>query len=152
MATTFESPQDFFGKVGEDLGTSEWIEVTQEKIDKFAEATGDHQWIHVNPEMAAKGPFGTTIAHGYLTLALAPVLMASVVNNSGAKMGVNYGLNKVRFTSPVKAGKRVRMSAKLAEAEKVEPNGVQATYDLTFEIEGEEKPAAVAQTIFRAYF
>jgi acyl dehydratase len=151
-ATTFESKEDFLGKVGEELGVSDWVEVTQEKINMFADATGDHQWIHVDPERAAQGPFGTTVAHGLFTLSLGPVLMPGVIRTGGVKMGINYGYNKVRFTSPVKVGKRVRMRVKLADAEKVEPNGIQSTYDVTFEIEGEEKPACVAQWVTRAYW
>lgn len=152
MATTFESREDIFSKVGEELGVSDWVDINQEKVNMFADATGDHQWIHVDPERAAQGPFGATVAHGLLTLSLGPVLMPTVIRTSGIKMGINYGYNRIRFTSPVKVGKRVRMRVKLAEAEKVEPNGIQSTYDLIFEIEGEEKPACVAQWITRAYW
>lgn len=152
MATTFESKEDIMGKVGEELGVSDWIDVTQEKVNTFADATGDHQWIHVDPELAAQGPFGGTVAHGLFTLSLGPVLMPTVIRTSGIKMGINYGYNRIRFTSPVKVGKRVRMRVKLADAEKVEPNGIQSTYDVTFEIEGEEKLACVAQWITRAYW
>lgn len=152
MATTFANPKEILDRVGQDVGTSHWYEVTQEKVNQFAEATGDHQWIHVDPERAKQGPFGKTIAHGYFTLSLAPVLMRDVVSVQGAKMGLNYGLNRVRFTNPVPVGSRVRLHAKLSSAEKIEPNGIQVSYDLTFEIEGQEKPACVAQTISRAYF
>lgn len=152
MATTFETKEDILSGVGEELGVSDWIEVTQEKINMFADATGDHQWIHVDPDRAAQGPFGSTVAHGLFTLSLGPALMPSVIRTSGVKMGLNYGYDRIRFTSPVKVGKRLRMRVKLAEAERVEPNGIQSIYDVTFEIEGEEKPACVAQWITRAYF
>jgi acyl dehydratase len=152
MPVSFSSVEEIVGKVGAELGSSEWFEVTQDKVNMFADATGDHQWIHVDEERAKSGPFGGTIAHGYLTLSLTPKLMKDIVAFQGSKMGINYGLNKVRFTNPVRVGKRVRVHARLADAEKVEPNGVHVVYDLTFEIEAEEKPAAVAQAIFRAYF
>jgi acyl dehydratase len=152
MATTFANPKEILEKVGQEVGTSDWVEVTQDKVNQFADATGDHQWIHVDVERAKQGPFGQTIAHGYFTLSLAPMLMSQVVSVQGARMGLNYGVNRVRFTSPVKVGKRVRLHAKVASAEEVEPNGIQVAYDLTFEIEGEDKPACVAQTISRAYF
>jgi acyl dehydratase len=151
-ATTFINRREILDKVGEEVGTSEWFEVTQEKINQFADATGDHQWIHVDLERAKQGPFGGTIAHGYFTLSLAPILMRDIVAVQGAKMGLNYGVNRVRFTNPVKVGKRVRLHAKVAEAKEIEPNGIQVTYDLTFEVEGEDKPACIAQTISRAYF
>lgn len=152
MAATFANPKEILDRVGQDVGTSDWYEVTQEKVNQFADATGDHQWIHVDPERAKQGPFGRTIAHGYFTLSLAPILMRDIVSVQGAKMGLNYGLNKVRFTNPVPVGSRVRLHAKLASAEEIEPDGIQVMYDLTFEIEGEEKPACFAQTISRAFF
>jgi acyl dehydratase len=151
-STVFESKEEFLKKIGDNLGTSDWFEVTQEKVNLFADATGDHQWIHVDPERAAQGPFGKTIAHGYFTLALVPLLMKDVISVKGVKMGINYGVNKVRFPSPVPVGKRVRLNAKLASAEEVEPNGVHVIYGMSFEVEGEEKPACVAETIFRFYF
>ena len=151
MSTTFHSVDDVKVAVGTELGTSGWREITQEHVNLFAESTGDHQWIHVDPERAADGPFGGTIAHGYLTLSLAPVLMTEVVDLKGATMGVNYGCNKVRFINPVHVGKNVRMTGALAEASDV-PGGVQATIDLTFEIEGADKPACVAQVIYRWFF
>jgi acyl dehydratase len=151
-STVFESKEEFLKKIGDDLGTSDWFEVTQEKVNLFADATGDHQWIHVDPERAAQGPFGKTIAHGYFTLSLVPLLMKDVISVNGVKMGINYGVNKVRFPSPVPVGKRVRLNARLASAEEVEPNGVHVIYEMTFEVEGEEKPACVAETIFRFYF
>lgn len=149
---TIQGKEDLLSRVGEELGASDWFEVTQEKVDQFAEATGDNQWIHVDPEKAKQGPFGTTIAHGYFTLSLAPMLSWQTVTVDGVKMGINYGSNKVRFINPVKVGSRVRMRIKLAEVEKVEPNALQATFENTFEIEGEEKPACVAQIISRYYF
>ncbi len=137
--------------VGSTLGVSDWRTITQEAVDRFADATGDHQWIHVDPERAASGPFGGPIAHGYLTLSLAPVLISEVVDLEDVQMGVNYGCNKVRFISPVPVGKAVRMTAVLSGADDV-PGGVQATIDLTFEIEGVDKPACVAQVVYRWLF
>jgi len=150
--TTFKSREDIISKVGEKLGTSDWVEVTQDRINLFADATDDHQWIHVDVEKAKQGPFGGPIAHGFLTLSLGPSLMKDVVAVEGAKMGINYGLNKVRFTNPVPVGSKVRMHVTLSEAKEVEPNGIQSTYDIEFEIEGQEKPACVAQWISRTYF
>ncbi|MCZ9344567.1 MaoC family dehydratase [Streptomyces sp. TRM76130] len=135
---------------GSDLGTSEWIEVTQERIDTFADATGDHQWIHVDPEKAAAGPFGAPIAHGYLTLSLFIPLFTELLDVQGVTTKVNYGLNKVRFPSPVKAGSRIRLSGRLAEVDDV-PGGVQITVEGTIEIEGGAKPAAVLQSLSRFY-
>ncbi|MET9381153.1 MaoC family dehydratase [Streptomyces sp. NPDC002928] len=133
-----------------DLGTSEWIDVTQERIDTFADATGDHQWIHVDPERAKEGPFGAPIAHGYLTLSLFIPLFTELLDVQGVTTKVNYGLNKVRFPSPVKVGSRIRLIGKLVEVEDV-PGGVQITVDGTIEIEGAPKPAAVLQSLSRFY-
>ncbi|MFC4507232.1 MULTISPECIES: MaoC family dehydratase [Streptomyces] len=135
---------------GSDLGASEWIEVTQERIDTFADATGDHQWIHVDPERAAAGPFGAPIAHGYLTLSLFIPLFTELLDVQGVTTKVNYGLNKVRFPSPVKVGSRIRLVGKLTEVEDV-PGGVQIAVDGTIEIEGGAKPAAVLQSLSRFY-
>ncbi|WP_371574954.1 MaoC family dehydratase [Streptomyces sp. NBC_01314] len=135
---------------GSDLGTSEWIEVTQERINTFADATGDHQWIHVDPEKAAEGPFGAPIAHGYLTLSLFIPLFTELLDVEGVSTKVNYGLNKVRFPSPVKVGSKIRLVARLASVEDV-PGGVQITVDGTIEIEGAPKPAAVLQSLSRFY-
>ncbi|WP_328345799.1 MaoC family dehydratase [Streptomyces violaceus] len=135
---------------GSDLGTSEWIEVTQERIDTFADATGDHQWIHVDPERAKEGPFGAPIAHGYLTLSLFIPLFTELLDVQGVTTKVNYGLNKVRFPSPVKVGSRIRLTAKLAEVEDV-PGGMQITVEGAIEIEGGSKPAAVLQSLSRFY-
>jgi acyl dehydratase len=138
-------------KVGEHLGYSDWVEVTQDQVNLFADATGDHQWIHVDPERAAKeSPFGGPIAHGYLTISLAPVLLASIVRVEGVTMGVNYGINKLRFPGPVPVGAKLRAGAILAQVEDIS-GGAQVTYDLTFEVDGQEKPACVAQVVYRFY-
>ena len=148
--TVFASLQDLTGSVGSHLGYSDWLEITQERIDAFADATGDHQWIHVDPDRAREGPFGTTIAHGYLTLSLATRFVDEIFKVEGANMGVNYGTNKVRFVSPVSVGARLRAGGTLTSVEAV-PGGFQAALDLTFEIEGAEKPACVAQVLYRLY-
>lgn len=148
--TTFASPNELTGSVGSHLGYSEWLEITQERIDAFADATDDHQWIHVDPVQAKAGPFGTTIAHGYLTLSLAVRFVAEIFTVEGVRMGVNYGTNKVRFVSPVPVGSRLRAGGTLAAVEEV-PGGLQATLDLTFEMEGADKPACVAQVLYRLY-
>jgi acyl dehydratase len=135
---------------GGDLGTSEWIEVTQERINTFADATGDHQWIHVDPQKAAEGPFGAPVAHGYLTLSLFIPLFTELLEVEGVSTKVNYGLNKVRFPAPVKAGSRIRLVARLASVEDV-PGGVQIAVDGTVEIDGGGKPAAVLQSLSRFY-
>ena len=141
------SPQELAAKAGETIGSSEWFEVSQERINQFAEATGDHQFIHVNPEMAKMTPFGTTIAHGFLTLSLIPVLRqnSDCPRPDGVKMGVNYGGNKVRFLAPVKSGKRVRAHFKLLELVEKRPGQWQETMETTIEIEGEDKPALIAE-------
>jgi acyl dehydratase len=141
------TPQELQAKTGETIGSSEWFEVSQERINQFAEATGDHQFIHVNPEMAKMTPFGTTIAHGFLTLSLIPVLRqkSDCPRPDGVKMGVNYGGNKVRFLAPVKSGKRVRAHFKLLELVEKRPGQWQETMETTIEIEGEDKPALIAE-------
>lgn len=137
--------------VGQEIGVTEWYQVTQEQINKFAEATGDHQWIHVDMEKAKMfSPFKTTIAHGFLTLSLSPMFMEQLFKVEGVKMGVNYGTNKVRFMSPVPSGGKVRMRATLAEFQEIEGGG-QIVMNLTFEIEGQEKPACVAEALSRFY-
>ncbi|MFN3473710.1 MAG: MaoC family dehydratase [Blastomonas sp.] len=143
------SAQEMQGMVGQTLGTSEWLLVDQEMINKFADATGDHQFIHVNEEMAKMTPFGGTIAHGFLTLSLFPVLMAKsdCPRVDGVKMGVNYGGNKVRFLAPVRSGKRVRGHFKLLELDEKRPGQWQQTLEFTVEIEGEDKPAVIAEWI-----
>ncbi len=136
--------------VGEHLGYSEFLEITQERVNTFADATGDHQWIHVDVERAKSGPFGGPIAHGYLTLSLGPMLYPTVVRIEGFSMGVNYGANKVRFPSPVPVGARIRLGVKLLEVEEI-AGGVQMTMEFTFECEGAPKPSCVAEIIFRSY-
>jgi len=137
--------------IGEHLGYSDWMEITQERVNQFADATGDHQWIHVDPERATKeSPFGGPIAHGYLTLSLGPVLMPQVVATKGFRMGVNYGCNKVRFMAPVPVGAKLRLGMKLLAVEDI-AGGVQSTYEMSFETEGAAKPSCVAEVIFRSY-
>jgi acyl dehydratase len=138
------------GHVGEEVGVSEWHEVTQEAIDEFAEVTGDHNWIHVDPERAKDTPFGGTIAHGYYTLSLAPMFSYAMFSVEGFAFGVNYGLNKVRFPAPMPVGDRVRMRMKLATVDDV-PGGAQITTELTFEREGGDKPVCVAESLARVY-
>lgn len=150
MSITVNGLDELKKLAGSDLGTSEWIEVTQERIDTFADATGDHQWIHVDPQRAKEGPFGAPIAHGYLTLSLFIPLFTELLDVQGVTTKVNYGLNKVRFPSPVKVGSRIRLTAKLAEVEEV-PGGVQIAVEGAIEIEGATKPAAVLQSLSRFY-
>jgi acyl dehydratase len=136
-------------QVGDVFGPSSWIEITQEKIDQFAEATGDHQWIHVDPERAKNGPFGSTIGHGYLTLSLLPVASDEVIPKTGS-MGINYGLNRVRFPAPVPVGSRLHATFEVKAFEEF-PGGRQATYLATIERDGGEKPVCVAEVVFRSY-
>ncbi|GLZ11574.1 MaoC family dehydratase [Actinomadura sp. NBRC 104425] len=136
---------------GKDLGHGDWLEITQERVDTFADATDDHQWIHVDAEKAANGPFGGTIAHGYLTLSLVIPLFGALLDIQGTAMSINYGLEKVRFPSPVRVGSRIRLAAKVASVEDVPGNGVQMVCDFTVEIEGSAKPACVARTVYRHY-
>jgi len=150
MVTHVKSMDELTALVGTHLGYSEYVTVTQEQVNLFAEATGDHQWIHVDPERAAAGPFGHTIAHGYLTLALIPVLLGGVMQVDGVAMGVNYGTNKVRFTSPVPVGSEVRAGATLASVEEVS-GGVQVALDVVVEVKDAPKPSCVAQVVFRYY-
>ena len=137
--------------VGQDLGTSEWHQVTQDEVNLFAKATHDHQWIHVDPERCKReSPFGGPIAHGYYTIALAPALLAQVLSVQGVRMGVNYGLNKMRLPSPVPVGSRVRLRATLAGYEAI-AGGASVTIGLSFEVEDQAKPACVAEVIYRYY-
>ena len=136
--------------VGHDIGCSQWLAVDQSRIDQFAHATGDYQWIHTDPVRAAAGPFGATVAHGFLTLSLLPSLFETAFAIEDVRMGVNYGLNRVRFMSPVHVGSRVRGRFKLVSFEPL-PGGAQLTVDATIEIEGADKPACVAQTVSRRY-
>jgi acyl dehydratase len=137
--------------VGQEVATSEWVTITQQQVNQFAEATGDHQWIHVDEERARAGPFGATIAHGFLTLSLIPRFFESALDIRGTRMGVNYGLNRVRFTSPVPVGSRLRARMKLLECLALEGDGVQTTWQVTVEREGADKPACVAESITRRY-
>jgi acyl dehydratase len=139
-------------RVGEEVGVSPWVEVSQERIDTFAEAIEDFQWIHVDPQRAKDSPFGGTIAHGFLTLSLLSHLSEHTFSFTDRRMGVNYGLNRVRFTSPVPAGKRVRARFTLAGYEPIGDNGVQATWNVVIEIEGAQKPALVAEWLGRHYY
>jgi acyl dehydratase len=153
-ARTVETIEEVKGLVGQELGVGPWLEVTQERVDAFADVTGDHQYIHVDPARAAATPFGGTIAHGFLTLSLLPLLgreRDGVRIDLHARMGVNYGLNRVRFVAPVRVGKRIRVRTVLAALDEVEPKVYQMTYRHTVEIEGEARPAMVAEAIGRHY-
>jgi acyl dehydratase len=143
--------RDLESRVGEEIAVSPWVDMPQERIDLFAKATEDFQWIHVDRERAKKSDFGTTIAHGYLTLSMLPKLIESTFEFSDRKMGVNYGLNRVRFTSPVPAGAKIRGRFTLAKYEKLD-GGVQTTWSVIIERQGEEKPVMAAETISRHYF
>jgi acyl dehydratase len=149
---TFSGADDLRAAVGEHLGYSDWHLIDQERINRFADATGDHQWIHVDPEKAKLGPFGRTIAHGYLTLSLIPWLMGEVVAYEGVKMGVNYGCNKVRFPAPVPVDSRVRAGAEVVECEDVGGGALQVVMRVSIGVEGQEKPSCVAETVSRVYF
>lgn len=144
----FNGTSDLVAAVGEELGTSDWIVVDQQRINTFAEATGDHQWIHVDPEQAARGPFGTTIAHGLLTLSLLPSFLHQIYRVDGVRMTVNYGLNKVRLPAPVPVGSKVRAAARLIEAEPA-GDAVQARVSTTIDVEGGDKPVCVAESVLR---
>jgi len=146
----FATLDDLRSAVGTELGVSDWIQIDQHRVDEFASATGDHQWIHTDPELAAKGPFGTTIAHGYLTLSLLPVICGDLIAVGGVRMGVNYGTNKVRFPAPVPVGSRVRGRVELLEVTDV-ADGVQLVARVTVEREGGDKPVCVAESVSRLY-
>lgn len=147
----FTSAQELRDAVGEQLGRSDWLEIDQKRVDLFAEATGDHQWIHVDPERAAAGPFGTTIAHGYLTLSLLPALVPQIMRVDNVKMGINYGTNKVRFPATVPVDSRLRATAALKSVDEA-GGGVQVTAVVTIEREGGDKPVCVAESVSRYYF
>jgi acyl dehydratase len=149
-ARVINGPDELKTLVGEHLGYSPYVEISQEQVNLFAEATGDHQWIHVDVEKAKAGPFGGPIAHGYLTLSLGPCLYPQVVTITGFQMGVNYGANKVRFMSPVMVGSKVRLGVKLLEVTDI-AGGIQSVMEFTFECEGAAKPSCVAEIIFRSY-
>jgi acyl dehydratase len=151
MSKTALKIRELESRVGQEIAVSPWVAIAQERIDLFAKATEDFQWIHVDPERAKASPFGTTIAHGFLTLSMLPKLTESTFEFSDRKMGVNYGLNKVRFTAPVPAGAKIRGRFTLAKFEKLE-GGVQTTWSVTVEREGGDKPVMVAETISRHYF
>jgi acyl dehydratase len=149
--TTVDGVEGMQGLVGQHLGYSDWVTITQEQVDQFADATGDHQWIHVDPERAKKeSPFGGPIAHGYLTLSLVPMLVPQIIETTGFRMGVNYGSEKVRFPSPVPVGARVRAGATLDSATPFD-GGVQLVMTVTVEVEGASKPSMVATTVSRRY-
>ena len=152
MSKTSLSLRNLESMVGQEVGVSPWIEIPQSRIDQFAEATGDFQWIHVDQEKAKDSPFGGTIAHGFLTLSMLPMLTESTFEFSDRRMGVNYGLNKVRFTAPVPAGAKIRGRFTLAKYEKIDGNGVQTTWSAVIEREGSDKPVCVAESISRHYF
>ncbi|MFT6550543.1 MAG: acyl dehydratase [Zhongshania marina] len=150
MTTVFKQPQDLIAAVGTVLGTSDWLEIDQQRINLFADATGDHQWIHVDPERAKDGPFGKCIAHGYLTLSLVNLFLPQIVEVQGIAMGVNVGCDRIRFPAPVPVGSRVRGVGELLSIEEIK-GGVQSIVRVTVEIEGNDRPACVADTISR-YF
>ena len=150
MTTTIDGIDGLKAAVGQHLGYSDYVEITQEQVNLFADATGDHQWIHVDVERAKSGPFGAPIAHGYLTLSLSPALLPQILRVTGVAMGVNYGANKVRFPSPVPVGSKLRLGASLLSVEDV-AGGAQIAMELTFEVEGAPKPSCVAEVLFRYY-
>jgi acyl dehydratase len=139
------------GLAGQDLGASSWIDITQERVNMFADATGDHQWIHVDVERAKEGPFGGPIAHGYLTVSLVIPMFVELLDVRDIGMGVNYGLDKLRFPSPVKVGSRIRLHGRVGDVEDVKGDGVQCTFDFTVEVEGSDKPACIARAVYRYY-
>jgi acyl dehydratase len=147
----FEKLEELAALVGQHVATSDWMVVTQEAINQFAQATGDHQWIHVDVERAKAGPFGAPIAHGFLTLSLIPQFVASAIHIADVRMGVNYGLNRVRFMGPVPAGSRVRAALTLLKAEPIDNQGRQLTWEVTTEREGVSKPVCIAESIARLY-
>jgi acyl dehydratase len=148
MTTTFDSPKALLDAVGERVGPTDWVTITQEQINQFAEATLDNQWIHVDTERAKAGPFGGPIAHGYLTMSLAAYFLGEMVRVSNISMGINYGVDKVRFPAPVPVGSRLRATGEIVDAKEV-LGGVQATVRVTIEREGGEKPAAIVDTVSR---
>jgi len=149
MTPTTLTIDELEGSGERELGTSPWHDITQEQVDRFAEATGDHQWIHLDPERAAAGPFGSTVAHGYLTLSMLPMLLAEVVTVSDAALGLNYGTEKIRFTNPVPVGSRVRLHAKLVKTQRRGPSVIW-NVGVEVEIEGKEKPALVGEVVYMA--
>lgn len=148
---TFNTIAELAACIGQEVAVSDWTTITQQQINLFADATHDHQWIHVDPEKAAAGPFGSPIAHGFLTLSLIPKFFDSSIQITGSRMGVNYGLNRVRFTAPVPVGSQLRGRMKLLAAEPVEKDGMQLTWQITVEVEGSDKPVCVAESLVRRY-
>lgn len=148
---TFRNLAEVAAQVGQEVAVSDWLTITQEQVNLFAQATGDHQWIHVDVERAKAGPFGAPIAHGFLTLSLLPKFIESAMSIENTRMGVNYGLNKVRFTSPVPVGSRLRARIKLLECQPVDNDGMQMTWQVTVEREGSDKPVCVAESLTRRY-
>ena len=148
---TFETLADLAACVGQEVAVSDWVTITQEQVNLFAQATGDQQWIHVDVERANQGPFGAPIAHGFLTLSLLPVFFESSMNVTQSRMGVNYGLNKVRFTAPVPVGSRLRARMTLLASEPIDNDGVQMTWSVRVEREGVDKPVCVAESLVRRY-
>jgi acyl dehydratase len=148
---TLQSLAELPALVGQEVAVSDWLTVTQEQVNLFADATGDHQWIHVDVDKAKAGPFGAPIAHGFLTLSLLPQFFQTALEIRDARMGVNYGLNKVRFTSPVPVGSRLRAHMKLLACQTIENNGMQMTWQVTVEREGSDKPACIAESLTRRY-
>jgi acyl dehydratase len=150
MVTTFKTPADLKASEGKHLGYSDWLEITQERINTFADATGDHQWIHVDPERAKEGPFGACIAHGYLTMSLVNLFLPQIMKVEGISMGVNYGADRLRFPAPVPVDSRIRGGGELVRVEEVK-GGVQTTIRVTVEVEGSDRPACVVDTISRFF-
>ncbi|MEU9647914.1 MaoC family dehydratase [Streptomyces sp. NPDC048110] len=151
MTTTAQGLEGLVSLVGRDLGRTDWLEINQERVNTFADATDDHQWIHTDLEKAQHGPFGGPIAHGYLTLSLIIPMFGDLLEISGISMSVNYGLEKVRFPSPVPVGAKIRLHGVVDSVEEVKGNGVQMALTFTVEVEGREKPACVAQAVYRHY-
>ena len=146
MTTILEAPTDLLKLVGQRLGTTDWMKVTQQQVDQFAEATGDRQWLHIDPDRAAKGPFRGTIVHGYLTLSLAPAVISQVLEIRELTAALNYGLNKVRFPTPVRVGAQIRAAVTVMSAQQ-KTSGVESVFTVTYEIDGEDRPACVADVI-----
>ena len=147
----FKTPHELIDRVGEDLGATDWLEIDQARVNLFADATGDHQWIHVDVEKARQGPFGGPIAHGYLTASLANFFLPQLIDVQGTSMGVNYGCDKIRFPSPVPVGSKVRGTGSLTSVEETKDGGIQAKVTVKIEIEDQERPACVIETISRFY-
>jgi acyl dehydratase len=148
MTTTVATPTGLLSLHGQELGTSNWIEITQDQVNNFADATGDRQWIHIDPRRAKAGPFGGTIVHGYLTLALAPVFMAEVLQIQNYVAVLNYGVNRVRFPAPLPVGASVRGAVTLMTAREREPGNVEATFEIRYQVQGSDRPACVAETVY----